>query len=47
MSKERIPTPDGGRVTEEWVKINYPGTPEQPRKSKKTSSKLKRKKTKR
>lgn len=44
MREENIPTPDGKKVTAEWVKINYPSTPSQPRKSKKTSAKTKRKK---
>lgn len=43
MIEENISTPDGGKVTPQWVQINYPGTQIQPRKSKKTLSKTKRK----
>lgn len=44
MREENIPSPDGKPVTQEWVKENYPSTFIQPRKPKKTVSKLKRKK---
>ncbi len=43
MLTENISTPEGKKVTPQWVKTNYPSTPIQPRKSKKTSSKTKRK----
>lgn len=42
MIDEKI-TPDGKKVTPQWVKMNYPSTPIQPRKSKKSSVKAKRK----
>lgn len=44
MMEEKISSPDGQKVTPRWVKANYPSTPIQPRKSKKSSVKTKRKK---
>lgn len=44
MIEENISTPDGKKVTPQWVKINYPSTQIQPRRSKKSSVKAKRKK---
>lgn len=47
MIEDDIKTPDGKKVTPEWILKNYPGTIEQPRKKKKSSSKTKRKTKKR
>lgn len=44
MIEENISTPDREKVTPQWVKINYPSTQIQPRRSKKSSVKAKRKK---
>lgn len=46
LSEEGIPTPTGGKVTPQWVKDNYPSTPMQPRKNKKSKPKTKRRKKK-
>jgi hypothetical protein len=44
MREEGILTPDGKPITPQWIKISYPSTLIQPRRKKKTSSKIKRKK---
>lgn len=43
MREENLQMPDGKPVTPQWIKINYPSTPVQPRYKKKTSPKIKRK----